>query len=217
MRVRTKRNGRPLQRLDNSIQNRLTTSQNKTRDWRDRKLLEKIKQEQSELRPSPGISKGSVRLLAQKATSSPIYSNERIHQINTLKRRNLEKIKRLAVSPREEQRQFERPRLSPNAQSAFTSRAPSGSRTPREETTEEKELRKRCTFMPRTDKKSREIFERRNANNKSVEDRLLTYRLVQEQLMNELIKENTPSFTPNISKRYKRSNKVMRGDSVDGS
>jgi len=204
--IRTKKKGRG--RFDNNARNRLTSSQKKTRDWRDKKILEKIRQEQSQLKPSPGISKGSQRLLAQKTNCAPIYSNTRIHQINTQRRRNLEKIRKLAISPRDLNKTYylERPKL---ISSTNISRAPSGSRTTREETkeetTEEKELRKKCTFMPRTDRKSREIFERRNANTKSVEDRLLTYRIVQEHLLNELIKENTPTFTPRINRTYRKN------------
>jgi len=181
-----------------------------------------MKQEQASLKPAPGISHGSKKLLESIEKLKPIYSNERRQQINTNKKMKLEKLKsefnkEKEIKQKREQLSISIPLNSYRASSVFVKESdlafnPKSVRSivydkpltkPHFalETSEEKEIRKNCTFKPATDQKSTKLFTMKNTMGKPVVDRLLDFAKVKEEHKKEILEEIKPSFTPRINKK----------------
>ena len=182
------------------------------------KLADQIKiqrkKEEDELRPKPEISIGTKKLIQTKKYV-PIYNKERLQQISSDKNKKMEKLRE---EVNEKRRQAEEESIAnsipsykgseitnvelcfdPNAIKSMVYKKPEVNDKVKI-TTEEEELKK-CSFKPKTDKKSEEIFAQRNIHNKSVVERLTDYGKYQQEMIKE---KTTDSFKQKkIHKRHK--------------
>jgi hypothetical protein len=151
---------------------RLLSAREKTQAKLEAKTIDKLKQEQATLLPTPGMSAGSKRLM-QTRSYVPIYSPERLQQLAAHKKEKIEKLKQELNARKQEREEkeanapihfrgedvtkvelcFDPTKVQPMI---YQEKQDTGS--DKKATTEEREVRKRCSFHPNTDKKSTEMF-----------------------------------------------------------
>jgi len=164
--------------------------------------LEKNRKEQAETKIRPQMSKGSRKILMQSGLNSPLYTNERLHQITARKRRNLEKLKlnltyKVKNTFKPPEFQAKKNNLHFNSKHV-RSQIFKKTNIVYGESTEEIELNNTCTFRPKINEKSNMICLRQS--NKTVVERLMAYGESHKRLKEKLIKESLPKFIPNINK-----------------
>eukprot|EP00826_Nyctotherus_ovalis_P053883 TRINITY_DN7032_c0_g1_i7.p1 TRINITY_DN7032_c0_g1~~TRINITY_DN7032_c0_g1_i7.p1 ORF type:complete len:285 (+),score=78.18 TRINITY_DN7032_c0_g1_i7:452-1306(+) len=72
-----------------------------------------------------------------------------------------------------------------------------------EETTEELELHRNCSFRPLISKRSRKLFAKNNTRRKSVVERVMDYEKYRKIVYKERVADSKPSFTPDLSRSKK--------------
>jgi len=195
------------QRSTIKVENRFIHYQQKSKELYERLSLEQFYREVSMLKQKPTISERSRRIVAKKSYS-PIYTHRRMLQIKREKRNYMNKISKTQIEPQSDN--IAKPNKTKNIlnDTSFNTtrttckRAATSlfNRMVREYTTEEREAVKNCTFRPKIDKKSQEIFTKRNVKSKNVIQRLMDYKHYRDLLHKERIAESRPSFTPNLCK-----------------
>eukprot|EP00826_Nyctotherus_ovalis_P007065 TRINITY_DN1173_c0_g2_i1.p1 TRINITY_DN1173_c0_g2~~TRINITY_DN1173_c0_g2_i1.p1 ORF type:complete len:375 (-),score=107.46 TRINITY_DN1173_c0_g2_i1:67-1026(-) len=169
----------------------------------------KRKKEDEQLKSKPVISSGTQKLIKSKKYI-PIYVKERLQEIENTKTKKLEKL-RLEVS--EKRRLAEEQSLTsvpykgsqitnielcfdPSAIRPMVYQAPSD--TSKQRATSEEEELKKCSFRPRTDRKSEIIFAQKNQCNRSVVERLTDYGKHRQEALRE---KSEVKAKPKVGKR----------------
>eukprot|EP00826_Nyctotherus_ovalis_P009025 TRINITY_DN12354_c0_g1_i5.p1 TRINITY_DN12354_c0_g1~~TRINITY_DN12354_c0_g1_i5.p1 ORF type:complete len:240 (+),score=54.61 TRINITY_DN12354_c0_g1_i5:103-822(+) len=206
---------RPL-RSAVAVENKLINYQKKSKEVREKLALEQLIREVSTLKQKPSITERSRMLMTMK-NYSPIYTHKRMLQINRDKRKSFDRIAKAISKEREPQagdvlssipklntsfcpRSCTDASFSSGRVSSRRAATPLASRVAREYTTEERDAFYNCTFRPATNKKSQEMFARRNVRKKPVVERLLDYKKYKELIQKERMVESRPCFTPNLRK-----------------
>lgn len=169
----------------------------------------KRKKEDLQLKSKPAISSGTQKLIKSKKYI-PIYVKERLQEIESTKTKRLEKL-RLEVSERrrlaEEQSLASAPYKGSqitNIELCFDPSAirpmvyQAASDASKQRTTSEEEELKKCSFRPRTDRRSEIIFAQGNQCNRPVVERLTeSGRCLRETLR----EKNEVKVKPRVRKR----------------
>jgi len=170
----------------------------------------KRKREEQELKQKPVISSGTKKLIKTKKYI-PIYFKERLQEIETEKNKKMEKLKK---EVNEKRRQAEEESIANSIPSYKGSEItnvelcfdPSAikpmlyqSPHPKSQLTSEEEELKKCSFRPKTDKRSDIILAQRNYYNKSVIERLTEYGRYQQETLKE--KCESVKVKPTVKKR----------------
>lgn len=181
----------------------------------DRKIAEQVdlkrKREEKELKVKPALSSGTKKLIKGKAYI-PIYSKERLQEIESTKIKKMEKLRQ---EVNEKRRQAEEESIAnsipsykgseitnielcfdPSAIKPMLYQSPNANAKQRI-TSEEEEL-KRCSFKPKLDKRSDMILSQTNYCNKTVIERLTN------KCKQEPIKENSVPVKTQVKKRNER-------------
>jgi len=160
------------------------------------KIKEKEEQEQEGLKVKPQISIGSLKLIEGKR-HLPIYSEERIKQIELEKSKKMEKLKKEVEERRRKAEEEDIANSTPsykgseitNVKLCFDPESikPMVYQTAKNDahskmSTEDEEL-KACSFKPTTNKNSNIIFAKKNQLNKSVVERLIDYGKCKESII----------------------------------
>ena len=212
----------------------------KANEAREEMLIEGLKRELLNVRLKPQISENSRKLVAQNKGYAPIYSSKRMLQMSAERRQRLEKISKLALTPKargnkvkDKEKTKKKPLRVSNTKQIKKSNASFCWRKPKrlnntlfsdlsnisfnasssllmkthqsdqEETTEEQELHRNCSFRPLISKRSRKIFAKNNTRRKSVVERVMDYEKYRKIVHKERIADSIPTFTPDISKSRK--------------
>eukprot|EP00826_Nyctotherus_ovalis_P035386 TRINITY_DN3038_c0_g2_i3.p1 TRINITY_DN3038_c0_g2~~TRINITY_DN3038_c0_g2_i3.p1 ORF type:complete len:330 (+),score=92.89 TRINITY_DN3038_c0_g2_i3:94-1083(+) len=149
------------------------------------KMKEKEEQVQEEMTTKPQISTGSLKLIEGRQ-HLPIYSAERIKQIEQEKTKRMEKLRKEAEERKRRAEEEDIANSTPsyrgseitNVKLCFDPESikpmvyqPAKAFANSKPSTEDEEL-KSCSFKPATDKNSNLMFARKNQHNKSVVERL---------------------------------------------
>lgn len=81
-----------------------------------------------------------------------------------------------------------------------------------EETTEELELHRNCSFRPLISKRSRKLFAKTNTRRKSVVERVLDYEKYRKLVHKERVADSRPTFTPDLTRSKKSFKSAARPD-----
>ncbi|MDR3582091.1 MAG: hypothetical protein P4L67_02330 [Candidatus Pacebacteria bacterium] len=204
---------------------RLFNSKKRTAEKLEAKVTEQIKREQQSLRVKPGLSQGSKKLLQSKKYL-PIYSKERLQQIDSAKKQKIEKLRQEMA---QKKKQTEEEELAnsvqvykgseiTNVELCFDPRSirsvvyeSSGKKDKTRETTEDEEVKTCCSFHPSTDKNSTALFTKRNVNSKGVVQRLIDYGKFQKKTIEQLAEDSRPQFKPQKYSEISRKNSHGKG------
>jgi len=188
-------------------------------------IAEKMKAEQESLKIKPLISNGSKRLM-DKGKYVPIYSKERLQQIDQKKKQKVMKIKQEMEEKKKKAEEEELINSTPtykgseitNVELCFDPNAVKpmvyqfGDNAPKKSTvveSSEDEQLKNCSFHPETDKMSEKLFSKKNVNNKPVVERLMDYGKYQKKSQEKRIEESKPTFKPQKQKYNKNTKKFL--------
>ncbi len=190
---------------------RLLEFKKKSQEKIEAKIAQKLREEQEALKPKSVISSGSKKLIESKKYV-PIYSKERLQQIEAAKKQKVDKLRQ---EMEEKKRQAEENDIAtsvpsykgaeitnvelcfdPNAVKPMVYQAPDPAAKKPLESTEDEELKKNCSFKPTTNKKSDQLFSKKNVKNKPVVERLMDYGKYKKELIEQKIAESTPTFQP---------------------
>ena len=193
--------------IEETIERLLIYEKRKQGKLEMRVMLSKEK-EKKMLKEKPDICIESKQLCEGKP---PIYSQERINQIEQMKKEKLEKLRKNITEKRVEAEkkalEYNKPNKLGNTQLCFNPNTVTSIAFKTtdiiksyKKTSEEEELQ-RCSFRPKTNKKSLELVAKNNK--KPVVQRLLDYERSRKYAMKVKIKESQPSFKPTINIKIK--------------
>ena len=219
------------QEANNSVDtiNRLLDYKKRTQEKLKLKILLKKQHEGDMLQEKPSISVGSQKLISQ-SDYKPIYSKQRIKQINDEKSKKMEKLrqeteKRKLKLEKESIKnsfpQYKNPQIAsvklcfdPNDVKSMINKPNINSKF--KKNLEDEEL-KLCSFKPTTDRNSDLIFSKLQKS-KTVVERLIDYGKQKEDRLKKKIKEYNSQFTPqglNKKKRIPKSKITTIGKQED--
>lgn len=153
------------------------------------------------LKPKPSITPKSKQITNTKQYI-PLYSQERINQMERDKRKKMEELKKKVAEEKvkEKEEVFVERRHSETKVIEHT--IFKNIHNDRIDNTEEQELES-CTFRPNIDSKSRAIFTKINSKKRPVVQRLISYGKYQKELLKQKIQQTIPSFSPQVKRERK--------------
>lgn len=182
------------------VEKRLTEIKKKQEE-RKLKIIEEIKKENSKMRLTPGICKGSKKLISENIKYIPIH--KRIEEITLTKKVHIEQLKIEEQLKKQIKERTNRICKNRSSKSPITQRVKSHNRTITELTTEEQEMFDKCTFKPQLNKRSECLFKELNIYKKPVVKRLLDYGQIQADKNERLMKNKELIFTPSFNNNTK--------------
>lgn len=212
--------------IEGTITRLLTYEKRKQEKLEVQVMLSKAKEKKT-MKDKPSMCVRSKQLNEAK-THIPIYSQERINQIEQVRKEKLEKIKKEITEQKEEtekkilesEKEDRLSKLSntqlcfnPNAITSMILKNTNVIKAFRK-TSEDEEL-SHCSFRPKTNKKSIEIAAKINTSNKPVVQRLLDYDKSRKYVMQQKMKDNKPSFKPEINNKTKKG--ILHKDTKNSS
>eukprot|EP00826_Nyctotherus_ovalis_P065130 TRINITY_DN9568_c0_g3_i2.p1 TRINITY_DN9568_c0_g3~~TRINITY_DN9568_c0_g3_i2.p1 ORF type:complete len:308 (-),score=75.82 TRINITY_DN9568_c0_g3_i2:55-891(-) len=193
---------------------RLLMFERRRKEKRKVQALLSREKEKKMLREKPEICVLSKQM-SESRNHIPIYSQERINQIEQARREKLEKIKKEICEEKRvldeafERQEHTKDRLhrvkekklcfDPSKVTSLlykTMAIPNSCR----KTSEEQELQY-CSFRPKTNKKSSELTTKADSPKKPVVQRLLDYEKSRKYVMKQRVKESEPSFRLETNKK----------------